>query len=275
MHGFEYERGQGEKNREDLSLHFWLLAEDLDGEVSFQELSFGLYSFARGLAVACLHRQPDMFPEKLGRTCGWSERGLSSRSTAVIHRIAADLLDPLFKAGCVWITQVSIIAGVGGPLNFLKRKCSQRLSIADPECWSCIRSGRIDVPGRDEHALKPQWSVSWRQSFQEFTAPTEAGIPPSKLLLTKMSWRCGWNDLRIMRWELTRTGGLADVAFMVVDVVRRELGTYLFRGVRSCVAGLHQRMGSYQHVLVTLIMENALESRACRHGTDSRCSLGY
>ena len=30
---------------------------------------------------------------------------------------------------------------------------------------------------------------------------------------------------------------------MVVDVVQRELGTYLFRGVRSCVAGLHQCMG--------------------------------
>ena len=46
-----------------------------------------------------------------------------------------------------------------------------------------------------------------------------------------------------MRWELTQTGGLADIAFMVVDVVQRELGTYLFRGVRSCVAGLHKRMG--------------------------------
>ena len=45
-----------------------------------------------------------------------------------------------------------------------------------------------------------------------------------------------------MRWELTQTEGLADIAFMVVDVVQRELGTYLFRGVRSCVAGLHQRM---------------------------------
>ena len=33
--------------------------------------------------------------------------------------------------------------------------------------------------------------------------------------------------------------------------------------------------GSYQHVLVTLIMDNALESRACRHGTDGRCRLGY
>ena len=63
------------------------------------------------------------------------------------------------------------------------------------------------------------------------------------MLLTKMSWRCGWNDLRILRWELTRTGGLADIAFVVVDVVQRELGTYLFRGVRSCVAGLHQHMG--------------------------------
>ena len=46
------------------------------------------------------------------------------------HRIAADLLDPLFKAGSVWITQVSIVAGVGSPSSFLKRKCSQRLSIA-------------------------------------------------------------------------------------------------------------------------------------------------
>ena len=45
-----------------------------------------------------------------------------------------------------------------------------------------------------------------------------------------------------MTWKLTQTGDLADSAFMVVDVVQRELGTYLFRGVRSCVAGLHQCM---------------------------------
>ena len=57
-----------------------------------------------------------------------------------------------------------------------------------------------------------------------------------------MSWRCGWDDLRIMRWESTETGGLADIAFMLVDV-QRELATVLFHGVRSCVAGLHQRMG--------------------------------
>ena len=55
MHGFEYERGQGERDRDELSLHFWLLAVDLDGELSSQELSFGLFSFARRLAVACLH----------------------------------------------------------------------------------------------------------------------------------------------------------------------------------------------------------------------------
>ena len=42
---------------------------------------------------------------------------------------------------------------------------------------------------------------------------------------------------------MTQTGGLADIAFMVVDIVQRELGTYLFRGVRSCLAGLHPRMG--------------------------------
>ena len=32
---------------------------------SLQELSFGHFSFSRRLAVACLHRQPDLFPETL------------------------------------------------------------------------------------------------------------------------------------------------------------------------------------------------------------------
>ena len=68
MHGFEYERGQGERDRDELSQHFWLLAVGLDGELSSRELSFGLFSFARRLAAACLHRQPDLFPEKL-----WSD----------------------------------------------------------------------------------------------------------------------------------------------------------------------------------------------------------
>ena len=45
-----------------------------------------------------------------------------------------------------------------------------------------------------------------------------------------------------MRRELTRTGGLADIAFMVVDIVQRELGTDLFCGVRYCVAGLKKPM---------------------------------
>ena len=72
MHGFEYERGQGERDRHELSLHFWLLAVDLDGELSSQELSFGLFSFAQRLAVACLHRQPDLFPEKLSSDW-WTE----------------------------------------------------------------------------------------------------------------------------------------------------------------------------------------------------------
>ena len=88
MHGFEYERGQGEKDRDELSLHFWLVAEDLDGELSSQELCLGIFSFGR--PVACLRRQPDrhVSPDSernFGRTGGWSERGLprSSRSTDI------------------------------------------------------------------------------------------------------------------------------------------------------------------------------------------------
>ena len=41
----------------------------------------------------------------------------------------------------------------------------------------------------------------------------------------------------------------------MVDIVQRKLGTDLFRGVRYCVAGLTSAWRSYQHVLVTLIME--------------------
>ena len=51
-----------------------------------------------------------------------------------------------------------------------------------------------------------------------------------------MTWE-SWDD------KLTRTGGLADIAFVVADVVQRELGTDLFRGVRSSVASIHQLIG--------------------------------
>ena len=55
MHGFEYERGQGERDRDELALHFWLLAVDLDGELSSQELSFRLFSLLEGwLLHACI-----------------------------------------------------------------------------------------------------------------------------------------------------------------------------------------------------------------------------
>ena len=87
-----------------------------------------------------------------GRTGGRSERGLSSRLTDIASLQTFSIR--FSKAGCVWITQVSIVAGVGSPLSFLKRKCPQRLSIA--ERWSWIWSARIDVRGRDEHALKLQ-----------------------------------------------------------------------------------------------------------------------
>ena len=47
-----------------------------------------------------------------------------------------------------------------------------------------------------------------------------------------------------MSSEFPRSGGLADIAFVVVDVVQRELGTHLFREVQSSVAGLRQRIGT-------------------------------
>ena len=85
MHGFEYERGQGERDRDELSLHFWLLVVDLDGELSSQELSFGLFSFARRLAVACLHRQLICSQRNFGWTGGRRERGLSIADRPTSH----------------------------------------------------------------------------------------------------------------------------------------------------------------------------------------------
>ena len=78
----------GKADRDELSLHFWLVAVDIDRarELSSQELCLGIFSFGR--PVACLRRQPDrhVSPDSernFGRTGGWSERGLprSSRST--------------------------------------------------------------------------------------------------------------------------------------------------------------------------------------------------
>ena len=193
MHGFEYEKRQGE-------LGSWrafttLLAVDLVGELSSQELSLALFSFARRLAVACLHRPPEISPEKL-RSDRWMEW---TRPEQPIdrHRIAADLLYPLFKAGCVWITQDSIVAVVGSPLSFLKRKFSQRLYPFRNAGAGSGAGGSIDVRCRDEHALKLQWSVSGRQSFQGFTAPKKLVNLPT---LNCCWWR-GVGDVAGMTWE--------------------------------------------------------------------------
>ena len=52
--------------------------------------------------------------------------------------------------------------------------------------------------------------------------------------------------------------------------MQRELGTDVFVECGPVLQVYTSAWGSYQRVLVTLIMENALESRACGHGTDSR-----
>ena len=76
------------------------------------------------------------------------------------------------------------------------------------------------------------------------------------------------------------TGGLANIAFTVMDVVQRELGTDLFRGVRPAVLCCRLTPaigpGIYQHVDLLATVTHALESRDVgTEGTDSRCSLGY
>ena len=63
MHGFEYERGQGERDRDDLSLHFWLVAVDLHGERSSQELCLGIFLALVDLLHACVDNLIDMYPQ--------------------------------------------------------------------------------------------------------------------------------------------------------------------------------------------------------------------
>ena len=61
------------------------------------------------------------------------------------------------------------------------------------------RCAKIDVHGHDEHALKLQWSVFWRQCFQGFTAPTEAGIPTFQIVVDgyEMEMWLGWLEPEI------------------------------------------------------------------------------
>ena len=80
----------------------------------------------------------------------------------------------------------------------IEPSAEEEMFTASVHCGALLDAEREDVRGRDEHALTLQWSVSWRQSIQGFTALTEAGMP-SKLLLTTVSWRCGWDDFK--SWE--------------------------------------------------------------------------
>ena len=71
MHGFEYERGQGvrrERDRDELSLHFWLVAIDLDGKLSSQELSVWGFLALVDLLHACVDNLSDMYPQTVRET---------------------------------------------------------------------------------------------------------------------------------------------------------------------------------------------------------------
>ena len=100
-----------------LSLHFSLLAVYLGGEISSLKLGLGLFSFSRRwLLHASVDNRIDLL-RNFDRTGGWSEREVWPIDR---HGISRDRCWPwstfsilFFKAGFVWITQISVVAGVG------------------------------------------------------------------------------------------------------------------------------------------------------------------
>ena len=115
-----------------LSLHFSLLAVYLGGEISSLKLGLGLCSFSRRwLLHASIDNRIDLLRNfEFDRTGGWNEREVWPIDRHPIVRsllTMVDLLDPLFKAGFVWITQISLLLAWDlKPVELLQRTCSLR-----------------------------------------------------------------------------------------------------------------------------------------------------
>ena len=195
MHGFEYERGQGERDCDELSLQFWFVEADLDGELSFQEVCLGIFSFGR--PVACLRRQPDrhVSPDSernFGRTMNEDCLGVADRPTS--HRCWASrsafqgwqCLDNTSQC-CCWRWK---------PIELSE----EEMFTAFVHCGALLDPEREDVRGRDEHALKLQWSVSWslKAKFSRIYS-THGSWYTFQVVIDDRSWRCGWDDFR--SWE--------------------------------------------------------------------------
>ena len=216
------------------------------------------------MAVACKHIQPDRSPEELRfRSDWWMERtrGVPDQPTSHRRWPWSTFSIPFFKAGFVWITQISVVAGVGSPLSFNLERT-----------YVHGTSARIDVCGRGEHALKLQWIVSWRQRLlsevlQGLRTPTEAG-PIFQIIVDDMvvemwlgwlenhgmTWK-SWDGKCTSCWHHFHCGGCRACSLRAAELDPARRVSYVEgSAVLTCCTST-SAWGFYQHVLATLIME--------------------
>ena len=132
-------------------------------------------------------------------------------------------------------------------------------------------------------------SWSWR-AYTEATVKCFLTAKFSRIYSTHGSWcvyllNCCWRrwvgDVAGMTWE-SWDGNWLKLEVLLTSLswwwtlCRESLALIFFVECGPVLQVYTSAWGSYQQALVTLrIMENALKSSACRHGTDSRCCLGY
>ena len=159
------------------------------------------------------------------RTRGEADRPTSHRCWPSQHA------DPLFKAGCVRITQVSVFAGVENPLSFQSRGHVHRVRV---HCWTL----ELDPEGENRRS----WSwracseatvkcfLNWGKGFKQLQHSRTRKL----IHLPTCCWRRWGGD--VAGNHDMGTGDLADIIFVVVDVVQ-SLKSILLPGVQSCVGG--------------------------------------
>ena len=247
----------------------WLLAVDLDLP---KELSFGLFSFAQRFAVACLHGQPDLFPEKtfVGLVDGVNEAWVADRPTS--HRCW-----PSRSAFQGWLCLD----------NTSQYRC-WRLKTTVGAYWSgnvhsvCPLQSAGARSGTRGSTFLVVTSMHWGHSevFLEGKIFKDLQHPRRLVCLPNCCWRRCVGDVAGMTWE-SWDGNWLELELLLTSLswwwtlCRESLALIFFVECGPVLQVYTSALGSYQHVLVTLIMENTLKSRACRHGTDSRCHLGY
>ena len=228
-----------------LSLHFWLLAVYLGGEQSSVKLGLGLFSFSRRwLLHGSIDNRIDLLRNfefdwiDLLRNFefdriefDWMERtrGVADRQTLHRRWPCLTFSIPFFKAGFVWITQISVVAGVESPLSFLERTRSRREN-RRLYMWSW----RARIEATVNCFLKAKvafWGLAKDLEHQRKLAS------PFRSFLTTLRLKCHFLDDLKIGWEVQVMLTLFSLWWKLCMQPESSWAWpwFLLRGVQSCV----------------------------------------